>query len=139
VGHLPVADQVVDRLAAMPSWLPWTSNIWIGVSCENADYLWRLDRLRQVLTPNRSGLMEPLLGRLPGLDVCSIRQIIVGAGTGNESPDRALCCAPPPRQKQGGLWSEADVASPATRSGGAWRRDVGWMAVNAIVLGDGSH
>jgi len=30
--------------------LPLPPNVWIGVSVENADYLWRIDRLRQVLT-----------------------------------------------------------------------------------------
>jgi protein gp37 len=35
-------------------------------------------------TPNRFGSMEPPLGPLRGSDVRGIRQIIVGAGSGNE-------------------------------------------------------
>lgn len=73
-----------DRLATMAPFLRWAPNIWIGVSVENADYLWRLDRLRRVPTPNRFGSLEPLLGPLPRLDVRGLRLIIVGGGSGDE-------------------------------------------------------
>src|SRR5579885_1898929 len=44
--------------------LPWPENVWMGVSVENADYLWRLDCLRKTPAVIKFVSLEPLLGPL---------------------------------------------------------------------------
>jgi protein gp37 len=70
LGHLP-AD-----------WGEGYANVWLGVSIENEDYLWRADALRQVPARVRFISAEPLLGPLPGLDLAGFHWLIVGGETG---------------------------------------------------------
>jgi protein gp37 len=62
------------RLSKLSSELPWPTNIWMGVSVENADYVRRIDHLRNTL--------EPLIGPLPNLDLQDIDWVIVGGESG---------------------------------------------------------
>jgi len=71
-----------ERLAQLSSKLEWTENIWMGVSMENADYLYRADHLRQVSAAVRFLSLEPLLGPIPELDLSDIDWVIVGGESG---------------------------------------------------------
>jgi len=44
VDHVVVS---LRGLEAVASELPWAPHIWMGVSVENRDYLWRVDHLRR--------------------------------------------------------------------------------------------
>lgn len=57
-------------------------HIWMGASVESADYVSRIDLLRQVQAPVRFLSLEPLLGPLPGLDLSGISWVIVGGESG---------------------------------------------------------
>src|SRR5690348_14208397 len=57
------------RLARMSNILPWSSNIWIGVSIETMDYAWRANHLRKVPADVRFISAEPLLGPLDSLNL----------------------------------------------------------------------
>ncbi len=70
------------RLARMASSLPWTPNIWIGVSIELDRYIWRADHLRQVLASTRFISAEPLLGSLSNLKLDGIHWLISGGESG---------------------------------------------------------
>ncbi len=70
------------RLARMASSLPWTPNIWIGVSIELDRYTWRADHLRQVLASTRFISAEPLLGSLSNLKLDGIHWLISGGESG---------------------------------------------------------
>ncbi len=70
------------RLARMASLLPWTPNIWIGVSIELDRYTWRADHLRQVLASTRFISAEPLLGSLSNLKLDGIHWLISGGESG---------------------------------------------------------
>ncbi len=70
-----------DRLRSMSS-LPWTRNIWAGVSVENADYVHRIDDLRACGAAVKFLSLEPLLGPLPYLDLTGIHWVIVGGESG---------------------------------------------------------
>jgi len=63
--------------------------VWVGVSVESADYLWRVDRLRSVDAPIRFVSAEPLLGPLSDLDLAGIAWLITGGESGG-SEVRAL-------------------------------------------------
>jgi protein gp37 len=68
---------------------PIPAHVWVGVSVESADYLWRVDRLREVNVAVRFISAEPLLGPLTGLDLEGIAWVITGGESGGP-PDRAL-------------------------------------------------
>ena len=70
------------RLVTLAGELPWPDNVWMGVSVENEDYLWRMDDLRRVPAAVRFVSMEPLLGPVGGLDLSGIGWVIVGGESG---------------------------------------------------------
>jgi protein gp37 len=43
-----VLTKRADRLARLAPQLPWPENVWVGVSVERQDYVWRVSLLRQV-------------------------------------------------------------------------------------------
>jgi protein gp37 len=71
-----------ERLAALAGDLPWTPNIWMGVSVENNRFVCRADFLRRVPASVRFLSCEPLLGPLPDLDLAGIAWVIVGGESG---------------------------------------------------------
>jgi protein gp37 len=71
-----------QRLVELAPLLPWPPNVWMGVTVECAEYLHRVDNLREVPATVRFLSLEPLLGPLPGLDLRSIDWVIVGGESG---------------------------------------------------------
>lgn len=71
------------RMSELAHKLVWPPNVWMGVSIENAQYLWRADHLRQVPAAVRFLSLEPLLGPLGPLDLCGIDWVIVGGESGH--------------------------------------------------------
>lgn len=70
-------------LAGECHWRPWPlSNVWLGVSVEDARVLWRIDELRKVPAAVRFLSIEPLIGPLPSLDLTGIHWVIVGGESG---------------------------------------------------------
>ena len=70
------------RLLELDPILPWASNIWMGVSVENSDYMFRIDDLRKTGAATKFLSLEPLLGPLPNLDLEGIDWVIVGGESG---------------------------------------------------------
>ena len=125
-----------DRLLELNDRLPWKENIWMGVSVENMDYLFRIDNLRQTNAQIKFLSLEPLLGPLPNLDLNGIDWVIVGGESGPrarpvrpewviEIRDQCQCSATPfffkqwgglnkkksGRKLQGRTWSEMPTIS----------------------------
>lgn len=71
-----------ERLAEIAETLPWPSNIWMGVTIENADYLHRMDDLRNTGAAVKFLSLEPLLGPLPNMDLTGIDWVITGGESG---------------------------------------------------------
>lgn len=57
-------------------------NAWIGVSVENADYVWRIRFLKNVNAINKFISFEPLLGSVGKLNLDEIKWIIAGGESG---------------------------------------------------------
>lgn len=57
-------------------------NVWLGVSVESSDYLYRIDELRQIPAAVRFLSLEPLLGPLENIDLTAIHWVIVGGESG---------------------------------------------------------
>lgn len=71
-----------ERLASLAAQLDWPSNVWMGVSVERNDYTYRIDDLRRVPAAVRFLSLEPLLGRIPNLNLEGIHWVIVGGESG---------------------------------------------------------
>jgi protein gp37 len=71
-----------DRLAELSPQIDWPSNVWMGVSVENADYVDRIDCLRGTGAQVKFLSLEPLLGPMPKLDLRRIDWVIVGGESG---------------------------------------------------------
>lgn len=63
----------------------WTDNIWVGVSIENQDHVYRADHLRDVPAKVKFLSLEPLLGPLRPLMLKQIDWVIVGGESGAKS------------------------------------------------------
>lgn len=70
------------RLLELNSEVHWTKNVWMGVSVENEDNIYRIDHLRQTDAHVKFLSLEPLLGELPNLDLTNIDWVIVGGESG---------------------------------------------------------
>jgi protein gp37 len=71
-----------DRLVELSSDLEWADNIWMGVSVENKDYVYRIDDLRKTKAKTKFLSIEPLLGLLPIMNLKGIDWVIVGGESG---------------------------------------------------------
>jgi protein gp37 len=71
-----------ERLERISGDLPWPKNIWMGVSVENADFLWRIDHLRRSAAATKFLSLEPLLGPLGRIDLHHINWAIAGGESG---------------------------------------------------------
>ncbi len=71
-----------ERLAKLGPSLPWTPNIWQGVSVEDEHVVDRIDFLRRVPAAVRFLSLEPLIGPLENLNLKGIHWVIVGGESG---------------------------------------------------------
>ena len=71
-----------ERLEEVSNKLSWSPNIWMGVSVENSNYLWRIDYLRRTRAEIKFLSFEPLLGPLGILDLEAIDWAIAGGESG---------------------------------------------------------
>jgi protein gp37 len=71
-----------ERLEQISRSLPWRSNIWQGVSVEDARVVNRIEHLRRVPAKVRFLSLEPLIGPLDRLDLTGIHWVIVGGESG---------------------------------------------------------
>lgn len=77
-----VLTKRAERLEELSSQLPWAPHIWMGVSVENEDYLWRIDHLRRTKAHLKFLSIEPLLGPLGKISLRGIDWVIVGGESG---------------------------------------------------------
>ncbi|BCX02240.1 MAG: hypothetical protein KatS3mg053_0178 [Candidatus Roseilinea sp.] len=80
--HFQVLTKRSARLAELSSLLTWPPNVWMGVSVEDARYIYRIDHLRQTAAAIRFISCEPLLGPLLNLPLEGIHWVIVGGESG---------------------------------------------------------
>ena len=71
-----------DRIQLIEDRIRIPKNVWLGVSVECEDYLYRIGDLRKTGAQVRFLSLEPLIGPLPGLDLEGINWVIVGGESG---------------------------------------------------------
>lgn len=77
-----VLTKRAERLSTVARELVWPDNVWMGVSVENSQYLWRIDHLRNSGAAVKFLSLEPLLGPLERLDLRGIDWAIAGGESG---------------------------------------------------------
>lgn len=73
------------RLEQISSEIDWPANVWMGVSVETCEYVFRSDHLRRTEASTKFLSLEPLLGPLPDLDLEGIDWVIVGGESGPQA------------------------------------------------------
>lgn len=71
-----------DILHEYDAYLPWSKNIWMGVTVESIKYIKRIDSLRQTNAFVKFLSIEPLLDDLKSIDLSNIDWVIVGGESG---------------------------------------------------------
>jgi protein gp37 len=71
-----------ERLLEIEEVIDIPNNVWLGVSVECEDYLYRIDDLRKTGANVKFLSLEPLIGPLSGLDLNNIDWVIVGGASG---------------------------------------------------------
>lgn len=124
------AEQSAMRLYEKPWPLP---NVWLGTSVESADYVGRIDALRETSAAVRFLSLEPLLGPMPSLNLDGIGWVIIGGESG-----------PNARLMDLGWLGEiidqcraADVPVFVKQLGTVWARDTSWGGY--LVAGADRH
>jgi len=84
-----------ERVRELAPRLSWPTNVWMGVSVENADYTFRIDDLRTVPAAVRFLSVEPLLGPIENVNLDGIHWVIVGGESGPKARpmDPAWACS----------------------------------------------
>lgn len=77
-----VLTKRAERLDEIAGELQWAPHIWMGVSVENKDYLWRIDHLRRTKAHIKFLSIEPLLGPIGKFNLGGIDWVIVGGESG---------------------------------------------------------
>jgi protein gp37 len=77
-----VLTKRAERLLKLDSTLVWPSNVWMGVSVEDNNYIDRVHYLSQAHARTKFLSCEPLLGALPNLPLKGIEWVIVGGESG---------------------------------------------------------
>lgn len=71
-----------ERLEAISYKLPWKSNIWMGVTVEAKDYIYRVNHLQNTEAHIKFLSLEPLLSPITNLNLVNIDWVIVGGESG---------------------------------------------------------
>jgi protein gp37 len=71
-----------ERLLELNPKLPWSDNIWMGVTVENQECAFRIEHLRRTNALIKFLSMEPLLGPVHNLNLTNIDWVIVGGESG---------------------------------------------------------
>jgi protein gp37 len=71
-----------ENLRKLDQIISWPDNVWMGVTVENFDYLFRIEDLRNTAAKIKFISFEPLLGRISNVDLRGIDWVIVGGESG---------------------------------------------------------
>jgi protein gp37 len=75
---------IADRLPSF--WDEIKHRVWLGVSVESPEYLWRAGTLREIPATVRFLSLEPLLAPMPYIPLTGIHWVIVGGESGSDRP-----------------------------------------------------
>jgi protein gp37 len=71
-----------ENLRKLNQIISWPDNVWMGVTVESIDYLFRIEDLRNTAAKIKFISFEPLLGRISKVNLNGIDWVIVGGESG---------------------------------------------------------
>jgi len=80
--HFQILTKRAERLEEFQRLLPWPDNVWMGVTVENKDYIYRIDHLRKTGAKIKFISFEPLLGPINSFNLEGIDWVIAGGESG---------------------------------------------------------
>jgi protein gp37 len=80
-----VLTKRAEHLEQLSPRIPWPENVWMGVSVENGDYIYRVDHLKRTGAKVKFISFEPLLGPMIDINLDGIDWVIVGGESGPKS------------------------------------------------------
>lgn len=80
--HYQILTKRSERMLEMSPRLPWQPNIWLGVTVENQDNVYRISDLRQTDAHVKFLSVEPLVGPIYNLPLENVDWVIVGGESG---------------------------------------------------------
>lgn len=80
-----VLTKRAERLAELSPLIDWPVNVWMGVSVENQETMFRIDLLRHTGAVVKFLSLEPLLSSLPDMNLAGINWVIVGGESGHKA------------------------------------------------------
>ena len=80
-----VLTKRTKRLEDLAERIVWTDNIWMGVTIESKDYLYRVEQLKNTSAKIKFVSAEPLLTSLKDIDLTNVDWVIVGGESGPHS------------------------------------------------------
>ncbi len=83
--HFQILTKRAERLSELAPRIDWPSNVWMGVSVEDQEQVWRIDHLRATDAALKFLSIEPLIGPIHTIDLTGIDWAIVGGESGPRS------------------------------------------------------
>jgi len=80
--HFQILTKRAERLEELQKSLLWPDNVWMGVTVENKDYIYRIDHLRKTGAKIKFISFEPLLGPIANFNAEGIDWVIAGGESG---------------------------------------------------------
>lgn len=81
-AHWHTFQVLTKRSSRLSEVVEWPANVWMGVSVESPEYLYRLEHLRASGARVKFVSIEPLLKELVGFDPAGLDWVIVGGESG---------------------------------------------------------
>ena len=83
--HFQILTKRAERLAELAPRIEWPRNVWMGVSVEDQDQVFRVDHLRSTRAAVKFLSIEPLIAPIHTLNLEGIDWVIVGGESGPRS------------------------------------------------------
>lgn len=74
-----------SRMLELAPRLPWSDNIWLGVTVESGKYLYRVENLKKTPAKTKFLSIEPMIGPVNNLVLDGIDWVIVGGESGHHA------------------------------------------------------
>lgn len=80
-----VLTKRIERVIKLSSQINWTKNIWLGVSVEDNEFSYRIEKLKMIPAQTKFISFEPLLGPIHTKNFNGIDWVLVGGESGGKA------------------------------------------------------
>ncbi|WP_419700068.1 DUF5131 family protein [Mucilaginibacter sp. NFX135] len=80
-----VLTKRIERVQLLANQLNWSANIWLGVSVENSEFIYRAERLKLIPAKKKFISFEPLIAPIADFNYEKIDWVLVGGESGGSA------------------------------------------------------